>query len=136
WPGVTQEVKELLRVVALRKGKLKPGEFKLREGERGLSLFAYADRPGPAEVIECVRAVGKQGDLAAALITAPDIRALGLKLVKTKGGTPCHEVNAIHYEARLPVLRRLLLYLKGIRLHEYFNEHLSRKLCDIARVLE
>jgi hypothetical protein len=53
------EVNELLRVVSLRKGKLKPAEFKLREGEKGLSLFAYRDPPGPAEVIEAVRAMGK-----------------------------------------------------------------------------
>ena len=61
---------ELLRVVTLRKGKLKSVEFKLREGEKGLSLFAYRGQPGPAEVIEAVRAMGKQGDLAAAVISA------------------------------------------------------------------
>ncbi|MBI1927188.1 hypothetical protein HYR99_23465 [Candidatus Poribacteria bacterium] len=130
------EVNELLRVVTLRKGKLKPVEFKLREGEKGLSLFAYRDQPGPAEVIEAVRAMGKQGNLATAVISAHEFRALGLTLVQTPGGTPFAAVNTIHYEARLPFLRRLFLRLRGVRGHDDFNEHLSPKLCAIARVLE
>ena len=75
------EVNELLRVVTLRKGKLKPAEFELREGEKGLSLFAYRDQPGPAEIIEAVRAMGKQGDLAVAVISAHEIRALGSRVL-------------------------------------------------------
>jgi hypothetical protein len=39
------EEKELLRVVNLRRGKLKAAEFKLREGEKGLSLFAHVEQP-------------------------------------------------------------------------------------------
>jgi hypothetical protein len=32
----------VLRVVVVRKGKVKPTEFRLREGETGLSLFRLA----------------------------------------------------------------------------------------------
>jgi hypothetical protein len=130
------QAKEFLRVVTLRKGRLKPAEFRLREGDKGLSLFARVDHPGPNAVLEAVRAAGKQGNLGAAVITAGEIRALGLRLVQTVGGTPHGAVNAIHCEARLPVLRKLVLRLRGIRLNDYFNEHLSPRLCALARVLD
>src|SRR5437660_338969 len=103
------EVKQLVRVVALRKGNPPPAEFRLREGEKGLSLFARQESPSPSQVLEAVRAAGKKGDLKAAAIAAQEIRNLGLTLVQTRGGTPLVEVNAIHYEARLPWLRRLFL---------------------------
>jgi hypothetical protein len=129
------EEKEFLRIVSLRGGKLKPVEFKIRQGEKGLSLFAHTIRPSAAEVIEAVRASGKQGILRAAVLQARDMYALGLRLVQTKGGTLQAEINAIHYELRLPFLRRLFFRIQGIRPHEYFNEHLSQKLCTIARLL-
>jgi hypothetical protein len=128
--------KELLRVVSLRRGRLNPAEFRLRIGERGLSMFACVEHPSPAEVIQAVRAMGKRGELAAAVITAQEIRALGQILVQTRGGTSQAEVNDIHYEVRVPWLRRLFLRLRGIRLHDYYNEHLSPELCRLARVLD
>jgi hypothetical protein len=130
------EAQELFRVAALRNGKLKPVEFKLRRGEKGLSLFAHTNNPDPVEVIEAVEGAGKQGDLVAAIIPAQELRALGLILVQTRGGTSNSRVNGIHFEARLPFLRRLFLPLRGIRLHDYFNDHFSLKLCALARVLE
>jgi hypothetical protein len=128
------EVHDLFRVVALRKGKLKSVEFKIREGEKGLSLFARTARPGPMEVLEAVRAIGKQGELALAIIPAGEIRKLGLSLVQTPGGTPLQEVNAIHFEARFPWRRKLLLLLRGIRPHDEFDARLSDKLCELARI--
>ena len=130
------EVKQFLRVVTLRKSKLPPAEFRLREGEKGLSLFAHQEQPGAAQVIEAVRAAGKKGDLKAAAILAAEMRKWGLAVVPTTGGTPVREVNAIHYEARLPWWRKLLLRLRGVRPHDYFNEFLSPKLCAAARVLD
>jgi hypothetical protein len=130
------EEKELLRIVTLRRGKLKTAEFKLRRGEIGLSLFAHAEQPNVSDVLEAVRSIGKQGVLVAAVIPEQTIVALGLKLVQTRGGTLHAGVNAIHYEARLPFLKRLILRLRGIRVHEYFNEYLSQQLCAIARVLD
>ncbi len=130
------EAQELLRIVALRNGKLKATEFKLREGETGLSLFARTTNPRPYEVLEAVRAAGKQGQLAVALLPADGLKKLGLRLVQTPGGTPLREVNAIYYEARLPPLRRLLLILRGIPLHQDFNERISGKLCALAQILE
>lgn len=127
---------ELLRIVALRPGRLKSSEFKLREGEKGLSLFAHVREPGAREVIEAVRAVGRQGALAAAVLPARGMRSLGLRLVHTKGGTLHVGVNAIHYEARLAFVRRLFLRLRGIPLHEYYNENISPKLFAIARLLD
>lgn len=130
------EVRELLRVVALRNGKLKPAEFRLREGETGLSNFACRDRPGPLEVLDAVRRAGKQGDLAAAVIRAEEIDRLGLVLKQTPGGTSSVEVNAIHYEARLRWARRLLLRLRRQRVHDYFHEQVCPKLWAAASVLD
>jgi hypothetical protein len=90
----------------------------------------------PRDVIEAVRAAGKQGVLGAAVIPAREIVALGLRLVQTKGRTLHAGVNAIHYEARLPFLQSLLIRLRGIPVDEYYNEHLSQKLFAIARVLD
>jgi hypothetical protein len=130
------EEREFLRIVALRSGKLKPAEFKLREGEKGLSLCAHRAEPNAREVIDAVRAAGKQGFLAAAVIPAQQIASLGLRLLQTQGGTLAPRVNAIHYEARVPFLRKLFLRLWGIRHHDYFNDYLSPKLWALARVLE
>ncbi len=130
------EADEFFRVVNLRKSELRAAEFRLREGETGLSLFARLEEPSPAEVVEAVRMMGKRGNLLAAAIAAKQIRALGLTIVSTKGGTASAEVNAIHFEARLPSLRRLFLRLRGKPPHEYFNESFSQRLCEIARVLE
>ncbi len=134
--GECVEVEQFLRVVTLRKGKLPPTEFRLREGEKGLSLFAHQEQPDPAQVIEAVRAAGKKGDLKAAAIRAETIRRLGLAMVQTTGGALLGEVNAIHYEARLPWRRRFLLLLRGVRPRDYFNEYLSPELCAAARLLD
>jgi hypothetical protein len=127
---------ELLRVVTLRKGKLKAAEFMIRPREKGLSLFAHGTKPNPVEVVEAVRAAGKQGDLAVAIISVKELCALGLSLVQTPGGTPVSEVNATHYEARLSFLRKLFLRLRGLSVHDYFNDHLSPRLCALAHVLD
>jgi hypothetical protein len=119
----------------LRKGKLKPVEFRLRASEHGLSLFEFQDRTVAQEIIETVRAAGKQGELAVALIDADAIRSLGLILVRTRGATSSERINDLHIEARLPFLRKLLLFLRGIRHYDYFNEELSAKLCALARLL-
>lgn len=128
------EARELLRVVTLRKGKVKPVEFRLRQGERGLSLFACLDDPSPADVVRAVQAVGKQGELGAAVIPAHAIHALGLTLVQTPGGTSVAEVDAVHFEARLPFLRGVFLRLRGLRIPEYFNDRFSQKLFEAARL--
>src|SRR5207249_3667228 len=99
--------------VCLRKGRLKPAEFRLRPGERGLSLFRRVGQPGPVEVVAAVRAAGKQGDLAAAAISAEAIRALGLVLVSSPGGTAEPEVNRLHAEARLSFWSALWTRLGG-----------------------
>src|SRR5436190_10298631 len=102
-----------MRVVSLRKGRLKPAEFRLRSAERGLSLFARVERPSPAEIVTAVREAGKQGDLAAAIIPAAVIRDLGLTVLGTRGGTSVPAVNALHVEARPPFWRSLLVRLSG-----------------------
>ena len=97
---------EYLRIVSLRKGKLKATEFRLRPGERGLSMFARAATPSPADIIAAVRAAGKQGELAAAAISAQLLRELGLTVVATPGGTPVPEVNRVHAETKTKTQRR------------------------------
>lgn len=104
---------EYLRVVVSRRGKVRVSEFRLREGESGLSMFLNRPSPTPARIIGAVRAAGKQGDLAVAVLPASYLAELGLRTVHTPGGTADPEVNAIHVEARLPWWRRIVLTLHG-----------------------
>lgn len=101
-----------------------------------MSLFAVLDNPGPAEVIDAVRAAGKQGELGAAVFEVAELRRLGLVLRRTEGGTPDPAVNAIHFEAGLPWWRTWLFKLTGRSIHDGFNERFSERLNELARVLE
>jgi len=130
------DVAEYLRVVSLRKGKLKATEFRLRPGERGLSLFRREDRPGAADIVAAVHASGKQGDLAAAVFPADGIRALGLVLVATPGGTGVSDVDKLHVEARLPFWRALIVRLRGRPLQEEFNDRIADRSFEMARLVE
>jgi hypothetical protein len=127
---------ELLRVVVVRKGKVKPTEFRLRDGEIGLSLFRVAEMPGPETIIAAVRAAGKQGDLGVAEISASVIQRLGLRLVRTTGGTPDPAVNALHVEARPTRSRRFVLWLRRRPVHEWFNEHIAPHLAAVAKLID
>jgi hypothetical protein len=120
------DVNGYLRVVSLRKGRFKPADFRIREGEKGLSLFAWTDSPDPAVILEAVEAMGKQGNLGVVVLGGQDLRRLGLVLVKTPGGTGSTTVNAVHFEARLTWRRRVMLRLSGITVDEYFNSQLSQ----------
>jgi len=120
------------RVVRLRKGKVKPAEFKLRSGEEGLSLFEQKAQPSVPEVVEAVRLAGKQGELQASTLAAKDIQGLGLRLVKTRGGTPVPRVNAIHYEARVPISLRVRLIFRRVSVSEHFNQTYSQKLFELS----
>ena len=133
---MAEPVEELVRVVRVRRGGLKPSEFQLRPGEVGLSLFEYRDDPGPARLIRAVREAGKQGDLATALIPVRLLRELGLVVVPTPGGTPDAEVNTLHREARVKWTVRLWLWLRRGPVHEYFNERFAAPLCESARLEE
>jgi hypothetical protein len=108
-------------VVALRKGKLKANEFMVRPGDKGLSFFASVPQPSSEEVVSAVRAMGKKGDLTVALFNSFDLERMGLTVVPTMGGTMSSKVNAIHFEARLPFWRQLVLRLRGLKTYEYFN---------------
>ena len=126
---------EYLRVVVSRRGKVRTAEFRLREGESGLSMFLNRASPAPAQIIEAVRAAGKQGDLAIAVIDTSHLAELGLRIIRTPGGTTDAEVNAIHVEARLPWWRRIVLVLRGTSHHEYFNNKISSRLAEVARLI-
>ncbi|MFO0808544.1 MAG: hypothetical protein U0746_07975 [Gemmataceae bacterium] len=127
---------EYVRIVRLHRGKLKPAEFRLRPGERGLSMFRRLTSPSPAEVLEAVRGAGKQGDLVAVVVPASELARLGLTVTATPGGTPVAAVNAVHVEARLPFWRAWLFRLRGVAADEYFNERFSGPIHAAARVLE
>jgi hypothetical protein len=126
---------DYLRVVSLRKGRLNPTEFRLREGEIGLSVFALRDEPAPAAIIEAVRAAGKRGELAAVVLPGSALNELGLVVVPTPGGTPVAEVNAIHFEVRLGIFRRLSLLIRRRPRSTDFNDRISPRLCEFARLL-
>jgi hypothetical protein len=126
----------VFRVVAVRKGKLKPTEFRLRDGEIGLSLFRNAESSDPEAIIAAVRAAGKQGELGVAEIPVSVFRRLGLRLVRTLGGTPDPAVNALHVEARLSWWRRLVLRVRRVPVHEWFNERIAPELTAAAKLVE
>lgn len=126
----------LLRVVVVRKDKVKSIEFRLRDGEIGLSLFRAAVLSNPQAIIAAVRAAGKQGELGVAEIPLSVFRWLGLRLVRTPGGTPDPAVNALHVEARPPWWRRLVLWFRRVPVHEWFNEHITPKLAAAAKLIE
>src|SRR5947207_15976601 len=113
------EGRELLRIVQVRKGKIRPAEFRLREGETGLSLFEHVADPSPEEVVAAVSLAGKQGDLTAVAISEQTLRQLALHIVRTAGGTPVPAVNAVHCEARLSFWRRVVLALRGAHVPVY-----------------
>lgn len=127
---------ELLRVVVIRKGQVKPTEFRLREGEIGLSLFRSTDETGPEAILAAVRAAGKQGDLAIAEIPLVVFGRLGLQLVPTPGGTQDPAVNVLHVEARLPWWQRLVLRIRRLPFHEWFNKNITPELVATAKLLE
>lgn len=126
---------EVLRVVVVRKGKVKPTEFRLRDGEIGLSLFRTTDQPNPEAIITAVRAAGKPGELGVAEIPVSVFRKLGLRLIPTPGGTPDPAVNALHVEARPSWWRRLALRLRSVSVHEWFNERITPELATAAKLV-
>lgn len=126
----------VLRVVIVRKGKARSSEFRLCPDETGLSLFLAADHIDPNTLVAAVRPAGKQGDLAVAEIPLDVIHQLGLVLVRTPGGTPDPEANALHVEARLSWWRRLVLQFRRETIHDWFNEHITPELAATARLIE
>ncbi len=128
------DVADLVRVVVLRRGRVKPTEFRLRGGEKGLSLFELADDRSASLILEAVRETGKQGDIALAVLDRRDLLALGLVLVKTPGGTRSEEVNRLHCEARFPWWRRWWLALRFQAPVGYFNDRISPRIGANARL--
>ncbi len=126
----------VLRVVVVRKGKVKPTEFRLRDGEVGLSLFRPDDEIGPEAILAAVRAAGKQGELGVVEIPVSVFRWMRLGLVRTPGGTPDPAVNALHIEARPLWWRRLVLRLRGVPVHEWFNDYITPELAAAAKLVE
>jgi hypothetical protein len=122
--------------MVVRKGKVKPTEFRLRDGEMGLSLFRAAEQIGPETILAAVRTTGKQGELDVVEIPVRVFHRLRLGLVKTPGGTPDPEVNALHIEARPSWWRRIVLRLLGVPIHEWFNEHITPELAAAAKLVE
>jgi hypothetical protein len=126
----------VLRVVVARKGKVKPTEFRLRDGEIGLSLFRVVPQPDAGAIIAAVPAAGKQGELGVAEIPVVVILRLGLRLVRTPGGTQVPAVNALHVEARPSWWRRLVLRFRRVPVHEWFNRHITAELAAAAKLVE
>ena len=125
---------ELVRVVRLRRGSLKPAEFQLRPGEKGLSMFLADPALSSDQLLRAVRDAGKQGELAVALVPVRIIRELGLNIVATEGGTPDPEVNRYHREIRIKWLLRVWLRIRRVSLHEFFNDRYPATLCKNARL--
>lgn len=126
----------VLRVVVIRRGKVKPTEFRLRPGDVGLSLFKYSGTVASELILDAVRSAGKQGELGIVEISVQAFVRLRLRLVSTPGGTPDPTVNAIHAEARLPWWRQLLLRVRGVAVHDWFNENVTPELAREARLIE
>lgn len=125
-----------LRVVVIKKGKIKASDFRLREGEIGLSLFVTTDPANCAAIIAAVRAAGKQGELGLAQIPGELIHQLSLRLVPTLGNTPDAQVNRLHVEARPTRWRQILLWFRRYPIHAWFNDTITQQLAASAKVLE
>jgi hypothetical protein len=100
------------------------------------SLFQDCDSTLRSAILEAVRAAGKQGDLALAETDESVLRELGLKLIRTPGGTPNDVVNSLHWEARPSLGRRILLYLRRRSIQDWFNESVTPQLLRAARLCE
>jgi hypothetical protein len=129
------EPERLLRIVALRGGKLRPSEFRLREGEVGLSAFGFVDATDAGRILELVRAAGKAGELAAVTLPAGDLRQLGLVVVATPGATGDPDVDARHYEVLLPDVQIEALNRSGVGVAVEFNGRFGRALSQMATIL-
>ena len=121
-----------LRVV-IAGPKLRQRAFRLRQGEKGLSLFGEATGVDAEMVIATLRRSGKRGPLAVAELYADDIQRLGLVLVKTRVETGNPLVDACHYEARLSEQQRESLKSSSLDMIRYFNEEIAPRLCQLAR---
>jgi len=102
----------------------------------GLSLFKYSGTVASELILDAVRSAGKQGELGIVEISVQAFVRLRLRLVSTPGGTPDPTVNAIHAEARLPWWRQLLLRVRGVAVHDWFNENVTPELAREARLIE
>ena len=122
----------VLRVVVAKRGRVKPGEFRLREGEIGLSLFRGDESVGPNAILDAVRAAGKQGELILVDIPVATIRRLGLVLASTPGGTPDPAVNRLHVEARFSWWKRVWLHLRRKPTRTTFNDTIATVLAAEA----
>ena len=112
-------------MVVLRKSKVKPSEFRLRNGEVGLSLFLTSDQVSPEVIIAAVHAAGKQGDLDVVEIPVKLFGQLRLRLIQTPGGTPDPAVNALHIEAQPRWWRRLISRVRDVPTHDWFNNEIT-----------
>ena len=128
--------KGVLRVVVFRKGNVKPTEYRLRDGEIGLSLFQSSIQTGPEAILAAVRAAGKQDELAIVEIPVSLFSQLRLRLVRKSGGTPDPVVNALHIEARPSWWRRIVLRFRRVAVHEWFNEYITPELAAAAKLIE
>jgi hypothetical protein len=130
------DLNRVVRVVVVRgAGRIHVGDFALRPGHTGLSLFACNNVAEARMIVNAVREAGKSGTLGAAEIEVRSIQSLGLELVATPGRTPDQQVNDWHVEARLSresadQARRL-----GQDAREFFNQQLAAALCDRARII-
>ncbi len=125
---------ELMRVVRVRRGALKIGEFQLRPGEKGLSLFAHDPAITTEQLMQAVRDAGKQGELATAIVPVQVILDLGLVIVRTPGGTPDAEVNRFHREVRLKWWKRAWLRIRRMSIADHFNRSYSDAIFGSARL--
>jgi hypothetical protein len=85
-------------------------------------------------MVMAVKAAGKGGKLAAAVLRTEDINALGLRLIKTPGGTPDPWVNTFHFETRLEFLREVSFSFRAEARRQFFNSIHSPQLLALARI--
>jgi hypothetical protein len=109
-------------------------EWQLREEEQGLSVFEKVEYPSPLMVVAAVglRKKSKYG-LGAFALKREEVWGLGLRFIRTLGGTGVPPVDAIHFDIRLSFFREVSFSWRADQKRQYFNSVISPQLQALSR---
>jgi hypothetical protein len=98
-------------------------------------VFEKKPYPSPAIVVAAV-GLKKKGRLGAFALKREDVWALGLRFIRTLGGTGVPPVDLVHFDIRLSFFREVSFSFRAEQKRQYFNSMISPQLQAIARPVE